>query len=131
MWPLHNQSYCNISMKNGKKVITKQWKTNKIPDYRNNYTIKYTNGRKRRTYTLSWLGTGSLIIIKRTSKVSVLNYFYGLKKMMRSCMCFTRVSKMPIEDKHFFYCFILITLHVENVVRSTHSWFFRCEFYLC
>jgi hypothetical protein len=47
MWPLHNQSYCNISMKNGNNVITKQWKTNKIPDYRNNYTIKYKNGRRR------------------------------------------------------------------------------------
>jgi hypothetical protein len=25
MWPLHNQSYCNISMKNGSNVIMKTW----------------------------------------------------------------------------------------------------------
>ena len=27
MWPLHNQSYCNISMKNGSNVIIIKWKT--------------------------------------------------------------------------------------------------------
>ena len=26
MWPLHNQSYCNISMKNGSNVIITLWK---------------------------------------------------------------------------------------------------------
>jgi hypothetical protein len=25
MWPLHNQAYCNISMKNGSKVIIRLW----------------------------------------------------------------------------------------------------------
>jgi hypothetical protein len=25
MWPLHNQSYCNISMKNGSNVIISLW----------------------------------------------------------------------------------------------------------
>jgi hypothetical protein len=26
MWPLHNQSYCNISMKNGSNVIIVSWR---------------------------------------------------------------------------------------------------------
>ena len=26
MWPLHNQSYCNISMQNGSNVIIVNWK---------------------------------------------------------------------------------------------------------
>ena len=26
MWPLHNQPYCNISMKNGSNVIIRNWK---------------------------------------------------------------------------------------------------------
>jgi hypothetical protein len=28
MWPLHNQSYCNISMKNRSNVIIKKWEEN-------------------------------------------------------------------------------------------------------
>jgi hypothetical protein len=31
MWPLHNESYCNISMKNGSNVIILKWKVKVKP----------------------------------------------------------------------------------------------------
>ena len=73
MWPLHSQSYCNISMKNGSNVIILEWSSNIC----RHPVMKFHPPNIRYTFTCKWKTHFPLIYKKL---FTTFYFFFRYKK---------------------------------------------------